>query len=40
MPKSIKTTATQGFYEGLYQLKKFAEKELGDINSYGRKFQA
>ena len=40
MPKSIKTTATQGFYEGLYQLRKFAEKELGDINSYGRELQA
>lgn len=40
MPKQIKTTATQGFYEGLYQLKKFAEKELGDINSYGREFKA
>ena len=40
MPKSIKTTATQGFCEGLYQLKKFAEKELGDINSYGREFKA
>ena len=40
MPKQIKTTATQGFCEGLYQLKKFAEKELGNINSYGREFVA
>lgn len=40
MPKLNKSTATQGFCEGFNQLKKFTEKELGNLESFEKDLKA